>query len=63
MESADIQRFSIADYAVFAVVLAISAAIGLFYACTGGKQRTVDEFFLANRNMSWLPVAASLLAR
>ncbi|XP_009990933.1 PREDICTED: sodium/iodide cotransporter-like, partial [Tauraco erythrolophus] len=36
--------------------------IGLFYALSGDRQRTVQEFLLANRNMSFLPVALSLLA-
>ena len=29
-----------ADYVVFAMVLAVSAAIGIYHTCTGGKNRT-----------------------
>src|SRR6218665_197577 len=50
------------DYFVFAIILAISAAIGLYYACSGGKQKTTAELILANKSMSALPVAISLFA-
>eukprot|EP00058_Branchiostoma_floridae_P024193 XP_002609683.1 hypothetical protein BRAFLDRAFT_83696 [Branchiostoma floridae] len=55
-------QFSVADYAVFAVSLLISAGIGLYYALTGGKQRTTQEFLMADRKMSAVPVAMSLMA-
>nr|XP_020663932.1 sodium-dependent multivitamin transporter [Pogona vitticeps] len=55
-------KFGVADYAIFALLLVFSAGIGLFHALSGGKQRTVQEFLLANRSMSFLPVALSLLA-
>ncbi|KAG8431284.1 hypothetical protein GDO86_019120 [Hymenochirus boettgeri] len=55
-------RFSILDYVIFALLLVLSSAIGLYYALSGGKQRTTQEFLLANRSMSFLPVALSLLA-
>uniref|UniRef100_A0A8C9G3I0 Sodium-dependent multivitamin transporter n=1 Tax=Pavo cristatus TaxID=9049 RepID=A0A8C9G3I0_PAVCR len=55
-------EFSTADYSIFVLLLVLSAAIGLFYALSGGRQRTVQEFLLANRSMSFLPVALSLLA-
>ncbi|KAG6921615.1 solute carrier family 5 member 6, partial [Chelydra serpentina] len=54
--------FTVADYTVFVLLLVLSSAIGLFYALSGGRQRTVQEFLLANRSMSFLPVALSLLA-
>ncbi|XP_025021347.1 sodium-dependent multivitamin transporter-like [Python bivittatus] len=55
-------KFTVADYAIFVLLLVFSAGIGLYYALTGGKQRTVQEFLLANRSMTFLPVAFSLLA-
>ncbi len=55
-------RFSAADYGVFAVMLAISAGIGIFFACTGGRQKTTQEFLMADRNMNPFPVALSLVA-
>ena len=55
-------KFSPWDYVVFSLVLALSAAIGLFYGCTGGKQKTTKEFLMADRKMNFFPVALSLLA-
>uniref|UniRef100_A0A8D0FER7 Sodium-dependent multivitamin transporter n=1 Tax=Strix occidentalis caurina TaxID=311401 RepID=A0A8D0FER7_STROC len=55
-------RFTVIDYSIFALLLVLSSAIGLFYALSGDRQRTVQEFLLANRNMGFLPVALSLLA-
>ncbi|XP_053919141.1 sodium-dependent multivitamin transporter isoform X2 [Cuculus canorus] len=54
--------FTVLDYSIFALLLVLSSAIGLFYALSGNRQRTVQEFLLANRNMGCLPVALSLLA-
>ncbi|XP_042306264.1 sodium-dependent multivitamin transporter [Sceloporus undulatus] len=55
-------KFGVVDYAIFVLLLVFSAGIGLFHALSGGKQRTVQEFLLANRSMGFLPVALSLLA-
>ncbi|NWS79121.1 SC5A6 protein, partial [Crotophaga sulcirostris] len=55
-------EFTVLDYSIFALLLVLSSAIGLFYALSGGRQRTVQEFLLANRSMGCLPVALSLLA-
>ncbi|XP_075451469.1 sodium-dependent multivitamin transporter isoform X2 [Ascaphus truei] len=55
-------RFSTVDYIIFALLLVLSSAIGLYYALSGGKQRTTQEFLLANRSMGFFPVALSLLA-
>ncbi|NWR82157.1 SC5A6 protein, partial [Centropus unirufus] len=55
-------KFTALDYSIFALLLVLSSAIGLFYALSGDRQRTVQEFLLANRNMGCLPVALSLLA-
>ncbi|XP_064647860.1 sodium-coupled monocarboxylate transporter 1-like [Lineus longissimus] len=54
--------FSPWDYVVFSIMLVISAAIGIFFGCTGGKQRTTKEFLMADRQMGIAPVALSLLA-
>jgi sodium-coupled monocarboxylate transporter 8/12 len=50
------------DYVVFAAVLAISAGIGVWFGCTGGKQKTTREFLMADRQMNVVPVALSMLA-
>ena len=54
--------FHIADYVVFGLMLLVSSGIGIFYACAGGKQKSTNEFLMANRSMRSLPVALSVLA-
>lgn len=60
--SSGIMRFGTVDYVVFGVMLFISVAIGIYYALTGGKQKTTVEFLLANRKMMAIPIGLSLLA-
>ena len=52
---------SVWDYLVFGVVLGVSLIIGCYYACKGRNNASVDDFLLASRNMSILPVSMSLL--
>ncbi|KAK3880727.1 hypothetical protein Pcinc_014799 [Petrolisthes cinctipes] len=54
--------FGLLDYVIFASVLAVSSSIGIYYRFTGGKQRTFKEYMMADKNMSVLPVAFSLMA-
>ena len=54
-------KFSIADYCVFAGMLLISSVIGIYFAC-GGKQKSTKEYLMAGRDMHWFPVFVSLLA-
>ncbi|KAJ8033683.1 Sodium-coupled monocarboxylate transporter 1 [Holothuria leucospilota] len=56
------RNFSIVDYIVLGSLLVISSGIGIYHACTGGKQSTTKEFLLADRNMNAFPVAMSLVA-
>nr|XP_020443703.1 sodium-dependent multivitamin transporter-like [Monopterus albus]XP_020443704.1 sodium-dependent multivitamin transporter-like [Monopterus albus]XP_020443705.1 sodium-dependent multivitamin transporter-like [Monopterus albus]XP_020443706.1 sodium-dependent multivitamin transporter-like [Monopterus albus]XP_020443707.1 sodium-dependent multivitamin transporter-like [Monopterus albus]XP_020443708.1 sodium-dependent multivitamin transporter-like [Monopterus albus] len=55
-------HFTTVDYVIFVLLLVTSAGIGLFYALSGGRQRTTQEFLMADRSMSCLPVSLSLLA-
>uniref|UniRef100_A0A8C1FY57 Solute carrier family 5 member 6a n=1 Tax=Cyprinus carpio TaxID=7962 RepID=A0A8C1FY57_CYPCA len=57
-----LMHFSTVDYVIFVLLLVASAGIGLYYAFSGGRQRTTQEFLLADRSMSCLPVSLSLLA-
>ncbi|KAL1509538.1 hypothetical protein ABEB36_004253 [Hypothenemus hampei] len=54
--------FGIWDYISVALVLIISSGIGIYYRFTGGKQKTVQEYLHADKNMSIYPVAISLMA-
>ncbi|OAD54198.1 Putative sodium-dependent multivitamin transporter [Eufriesea mexicana] len=51
----------VADYAVIVVTMIISSAIGVYYRLTGGKQRSTEEYFMANRTMRVAPVAIGLM--
>ncbi|XP_055929193.1 sodium-coupled monocarboxylate transporter 1-like [Argiope bruennichi] len=57
-----LSRFTIADYAIFIAMLGVSAAIGIYYACTGNKQKTTKDFFMGGQEMGVFPVAMSILA-
>ncbi|KAF2884191.1 hypothetical protein ILUMI_21973 [Ignelater luminosus] len=54
--------FGVWDYVVLVIVLLLSSFIGLYYRFTGGKQKTVKEYLLADKNMHIAPVAFSLMA-
>ena len=43
--------FAVADYVVCGIILIATAGIGLYYALSGGRQRTSNEYFMADRNM------------
>lgn len=60
--SRGIGTFVVWDYVVFAGMLLISAAIGIYYAFAGDKQQTSADFLMGGRRMSAVPVALSLTA-
>jgi len=53
--------FHAVDYAIFALVLLVSLSIGFYHALAGGKQRTTNEYLLANRQLKTVPVTLSML--
>lgn len=53
--------FHAADYGIFAVTIVVSLGIGIYYALSGGKQRTTAEYLVGNRQMMIIPVAISLM--
>ena len=50
------------DYVIFVVMLLGTLAIGVYHACTGGKQKTTSEYLTGDRNLSFFPVSVSLTA-
>uniref|UniRef100_A0A669CQ33 Solute carrier family 5 member 5 n=1 Tax=Oreochromis niloticus TaxID=8128 RepID=A0A669CQ33_ORENI len=55
--------FVLADYAVFAAMLLVSMAIGLFHALKKRKREaSADDFFTGGRSMPAIPVGLSLCA-
>ena len=47
------------DLTILAAYLATLAGIGIYFA---KRQRNLEDFFLARRGMSWLPIGLSLMA-
>uniref|UniRef100_A0A4X2M101 Solute carrier family 5 member 8 n=1 Tax=Vombatus ursinus TaxID=29139 RepID=A0A4X2M101_VOMUR len=54
------RTFAVWDYLVFAGMLSISAAIGVYYAFCRGGQQTQKDFLMGGQKMTALPVALSL---
>lgn len=51
MVEVDQMHFQTVDYVIFALLLVASAGIGLFYAFSGGRQRTTQvEFGVKDAN-------------
>ncbi|XP_029598516.1 sodium-coupled monocarboxylate transporter 1-like [Salmo trutta] len=57
-----IGSFVAAGYAVFALMLLVSAAIGVYYAIVGRGQSSSREFLMGVQSMTAIPVALSLTA-
>ncbi|KOB69820.1 Uncharacterized protein OBRU01_16290 [Operophtera brumata] len=56
------QVFGVWDYLIMAATMVASVAIGLYFRFSGGKQKTNEEYLMADRNQPVLPVAVSLMA-
>ncbi|XP_012732516.2 sodium-coupled monocarboxylate transporter 1 isoform X1 [Fundulus heteroclitus] len=54
--------FAVADYVVFALMLLVSAAVGVYYAWTDRSQRSSGDFLTGGRRLTALPVSMSLTA-
>lgn len=54
--------FSTWDYVVFALMLVISATIGVYYAFAQRRQQTTRDFLVAGQSMTAVPIALSLTA-
>lgn len=55
-------HFTATDFVVFSLTLLASMGIGIFYSRSGGGQQNNNEYLMAGRSMSSLPVAISVLA-
>lgn len=49
------------DYITFGSTVLISLSIGIYFAISGGKQKTTGEYLMGNRHMKVVPVALSLM--
>ncbi|KAK3777208.1 hypothetical protein RRG08_047828 [Elysia crispata] len=54
-------HMNIWDYVVFAVSLAVSLGIGIFYALTNKWRNNTEEYLVGGRSMGFLPTAISLI--
>ena len=50
------------DYLIFAAFMLASIGIGIYHSLTGGKQKTTQEFIMADRQLKVLPTMMSLVA-
>uniref|UniRef100_A0A3Q3VYP6 Uncharacterized protein n=1 Tax=Mola mola TaxID=94237 RepID=A0A3Q3VYP6_MOLML len=54
--------FSAPDYVVFALMLVVSAAVGVYFAWADRGQRSLGNFLMGGRRLTALPVSLSLTA-
>uniref|UniRef100_A0A8D3B1Z5 Solute carrier family 5 member 8 n=1 Tax=Scophthalmus maximus TaxID=52904 RepID=A0A8D3B1Z5_SCOMX len=57
-----IGSFVTADYVVFALMLLVSAAVGVYFAWADRGQRSSGDFLMGGRRLTALPVSLSLTA-
>lgn len=56
--------FEAIDYAVFAIMLLLSALIGVYFAFFAKrKQNTTSEYLMGGKTMGIFPISMSLIAR
>ncbi|XP_052867418.1 sodium-coupled monocarboxylate transporter 2-like [Anopheles cruzii] len=56
-------QFSVEDYTVFAIMLGVSTAIGVYFGIFQRKKnQTTEEYLLGGRKMKTFPIAISLIA-
>nr|XP_023672589.1 sodium-coupled monocarboxylate transporter 1 isoform X1 [Paramormyrops kingsleyae] len=60
--STKMTTFVVWDYVVFALMLLVSAAVGVYFALAGKGQRNSQDFLMGGRGLTALPVAFSLTA-
>ena len=49
------------DYVIFGCLLLASSMIGIYFGYKHRKQMTTDEYLLASRSISWIPICISLV--
>uniref|UniRef100_A0AAX7VNJ6 Solute carrier family 5 member 8 n=1 Tax=Astatotilapia calliptera TaxID=8154 RepID=A0AAX7VNJ6_ASTCA len=60
--SGSVTSFALADYVVFALMLVVSAAVGIYYAWVDRSRRNPGNFLTGGRKLTALPVSLSLTA-
>ena len=49
------------DYVIFALLLLASSVIGIYFGYKQRKQMTSEEYLLASRSVSWMPICISII--
>ncbi|XP_017758968.1 PREDICTED: putative sodium-dependent multivitamin transporter [Eufriesea mexicana] len=49
------------DYLVIVATLCLSIGTGIYYRFSGGRQKTMEEYFIANKSMNIIPVGIALV--
>lgn len=55
--------FGPVDYIVFAIMLMVSAGIGVYFGFFSKSKNTTEEYLMGGKKMKTLPIAISLVAR
>ena len=56
-------NFTILDYAIFIVYVALIISVGLWVSRTKkGEIKTSEDYFLAGKSLTWWAIGASLIA-
>ncbi|XP_011158011.2 putative sodium-dependent multivitamin transporter isoform X2 [Solenopsis invicta] len=50
------------DYLVIGTTMSIFVIIGLYYRFTGGRQRSIEEYFTADGSIGFLPLSVAMMA-
>jgi solute carrier family 5 (sodium-coupled monocarboxylate transporter), member 8/12 len=59
----NVHLFTVFDYGLFGLMLALSAAIGIYFGWFAKrKQNNTTEYLLGGKKMKFFPIAASLIA-
>ncbi len=48
------------DYLIFSITLLIALGIGFYFAFCGTRQRSLEEYFVGNRQLGAFPTGASI---
>ena len=49
------------DYVLFVAMLVVSTGIGLFFAFSGGRQKTTKEYLTGDRQLAMFPASVSIV--
>ena len=57
----DIKSIGAIDYVIFCLLLLSSSVIGIYFGYRHRKRMTSDEYLLASRSISWIPICVSMV--